>query len=458
MRAIICGAGQVGYGIAEHLAAEDNDITVIDPAAELIQRITDELDVRGVVGHGSHPDILEKAGAGDADMLIAVTFADEINMMACQVAHSLFATPTKIARVRAQAYLDPAWQTLFSRDHMPIDAIISPEVAVAKMAMRRLALPGAFETIGFVDNRVIALGITCEEACPVVNTPLKQLSELFPDLRAVVVGIVRDGRLFVPHGQDQMLTGDAVYVIAESSHANRTLALFGHDEKTARRILIVGGGNIGFHLAQMLEDQQPSTHVRIIEAHRNRAEHIAEQLKRAIVLNGSAVDLELLREAGADETEAFIAVSNDDRVNILSSVMARHEGASRAMCLINNPDFASVLKPMGIDTYINPKAVTVSAILQYVRRGRIRAVYSIQNGAAEVMEAEALQTSPLVGKPLREASVPEGVRIGALVRDDEVIIPRGHTEVRPHDTLVMFALADQVREVEHMFRVSLEYF
>ena len=208
MKVIVCGAGQVGFGIAERLAAEQNDVTVVDSSPVLIQTITDSLDVQGIVGHGSHPDILHRAGAEDADMIIAVTFTDEVNMMACQVAHSLFNIPTKIARIRAQSYLQPVWGNLFSRDNLPIDVIISPEMAVGQMVLRRLALPGAFETINFVDDKVIAMGITCEEDCPVVNTPLEQLTELFPDLNAVVVGIARDGRVFVPHSSDQMLVGD----------------------------------------------------------------------------------------------------------------------------------------------------------------------------------------------------------------------------------------------------------
>ena len=458
MKVIVCGAGQVGFGIAERLAAEQNDVTVVDSSPVLIQTITDSLDVQGIVGHGSHPDILHRAGAEDADMIIAVTFTDEVNMMACQVAHSLFNIPTKIARIRAQSYLQPVWGNLFSRDNLPIDVIISPEMAVGQMVLRRLALPGAFETINFVDDKVIAMGITCEEDCPVVNTPLEQLTELFPDLNAVVVGIARDGRVFVPHSSDQMLVGDDAYLIAERSQAERTLSIFGHEEKEARRILIAGGGNVGFYVARKLEELQSRTQVKIIEGSRERAVYIAEALRKAVILNGSALEVELLREAGADETEAFVALTNDDKVNILASLMAKQEGAGRALSLVNNSDYSPMLKSLGIDAFINPRATTISAVLQHVRRGRIRGVHSIQNGRAEVLEAEALETATLVGIPLREANLPDGMRVGAIVRGGEVIIPDGDTEVRPHDRIVMFALADQVREVEHMFRVSLEYF
>ena len=458
MKVIVCGAGQVGFGIAERLAAEQNDVTVIDSSPVLIQTITDSLDVQGIVGHGSYPDILQRAGAEDAEMIIAVTFTDEVNMMACQVAHSLFNIPTKIARIRAQSYLEPVWGNLFSRDNLPIDVIISPEMAVGEMVLRRLALPGAFEAINFVEDKVIVMGITCEEDCPVVNTPLEQLTELFPDLDAVVVGIMRQGKLFVPHSSDQMLVGDDAYIVAERSQAERTLSIFGHEEKEARRIVIAGGGNVGFYVARKLEDLQSRTQVKIIEQSRDRAVYIADGLRKAVILNGNALEVELLREAGAEDTEAFVALTNDDKINILSGLMAKQEGAGRVLSLVTNTDYTPMLKSLGIDAYISPRATTISAVLQHVRRGRIRGVHSIQNGSAEVLEAEALETATLVGKPLREAKLPDGMRVGALVRGSEVIIPDGDTEVRPHDRIVMFALAEHVREVEHMFRVSLEYF
>ncbi|MGE0613537.1 MAG: Trk system potassium transporter TrkA, partial [Hyphomicrobiales bacterium] len=244
MKVLICGAGQVGFGIAERLAAEDNDVSIIDSSAELIQQVSDVLDVRGFVGHGSHPDVLDGAGAADADMIIAVTLHDEVNMTACQVAHSLFNIPTKIARIRAQSYLAPHWAQLFSREHLPIDVIISPEVEVGDMVMRRLSLPGAFDVMEFAGGAISVVGVTCEEDCPVVDTPLRQLTELFPDLPAVVVAVHRDGELFVPHANDQMHAGDEAWFVARTDQVQRTLKIFGHDERQARRVVIAGGGNI----------------------------------------------------------------------------------------------------------------------------------------------------------------------------------------------------------------------
>lgn len=458
MKVLICGAGQVGFGIAERLAAEDNDVSIIDNTAELVQRVSDVLDVRGFVGHGSHPDVLDQAGASDADMIIAVTLHDEVNMVACQVAHSIFNIPTKIARVRAQSYLEPHWRHVFSREHMPIDVIISPEIEVGEMVLRRLSLPGAFETVSFGDGAVTVVGVVCEEDCPVVDTPLTQLTELFPDLPSVVVAVQREGRLFVPHGSDQLLAGDEAYFISRADQVERTLKIFGHDEKQASRVVIAGGGNIGLYVANKLEELHGRTRLKMIETDRSRAVEIAEELNRSVVLHGSALDEDVLREADIGQADTMVALTNDDQVNILACIMAQRLGCERSLCLLNNAGYSSIVRSLGIDADVNPRAITVSRVLQHVRRGRIRGVHSIQNGAGEVIEAEALETSPLVGQPLRELDLPDGLRLGAIVRGDEVLIPDGDTQIIAHDRVVMFATADSVREVEQMFRVSLEFF
>jgi len=458
MRIVICGAGQVGYGIAERLAAEQNDVSVVDAQARLVNLVRDNLDVRGVVGHGSHPEVLAEAGIDQADMLIAVTLSDEVNMVACQVAHSLFNVPTKIARIRAQSYLAPHWQDLFRRDNMPIDVIISPEIEVGETVLRRLALPGAVETVTFADDEVIVLGIDCTADCPIVDTPLRQLTELFPDLGAVVVGILRRARLFVPRSEDAILVGDLVYVVAKRDQVKRTLAIFGHEEAEATRIVIAGGGNIGFFVAQSLEARFPSASVRLIEENRDRAVVVAEALHRTIILNGSALDQTMLREADVQDADSLVALTNDDETNILSAVMAKNLGCKRNLCLINSTSYPAFTHALGIDAYVNPRAVTVSRILRHVRRGRIRSVHSLQNGSAELIEAEALQTSPLVGKPLRDLDLPDGVRIGAVYRKRAVIVPTGATQIQAGDRVVIFAVAERVRLVEQMFRVSLEFF
>ncbi|MBL0933965.1 MAG: Trk system potassium transporter TrkA [Rhizobiaceae bacterium] len=458
MRVIICGAGQVGYGIAERLSAEHNDVSVIDTSAELIQSVRDNLDARGFVGHGSHPDMLAAAGAEEADMIIAVTLYDEVNMTACQVAHSLFNVPTKIARIRAQSYLQPHYMDLFSRDHLPIDVIISPELEVGEMVLRRIALPGATDVVRFADNKIAMVAIECMEDCPVINTPLSQLTDLFPDLPSTVVGVSREGRLFIPHSADQLVAGDLAYVVTTKDQVRRTLSLFGHEEQEATRIVIAGGGNIGLYVARTIELRQSRTKVKIIEASRRRAVAIADELRRTVVLNGSALDQKLLQEADIADADLMVAVTNDDQVNILSSVLAKQLGCKSNLVLINNPTYHDFTDMLGIDAHVNPRTVTISRVLQHVRRGRIRAVHSIQRGAAEIIEAEALETSPLVGPELRELELPDGMRLGAIYRNGEVLKPSGTMRIKPKDRIVMFAMAKAVKQVEQLFRVSLEFF
>ena len=458
MRVIICGAGQVGFGIAEKLSRENNDVTVIDQSPQLISAIRDTLEVRGFVGHGAHPDVLARAGANEADMIVAVTLYDEVNMVACQVAHSLFNLPTKIARIRAQTYMEGRWSNLFSREHLPIDVVISPEIEVGEMVLRRMSQPGAVETVPFSDDKVTVLGIQCGEDCPVIATPLRQLTELFPDLNATVVGIVREDSLFVPHSGDQMMAGDTVYLMTPTERVKRTLTIFGKEEQLGARIVIAGGGNIGLYVAGNLEERSSRTKAKLLEMDHRRAVNIAELLDRTVVLNGSAIDESILKEADISNADTIVALTNDDKINILSCVMAKKLGCKRSMCLLNDAAFPALASTIGIDAFVNPRAVTVSRILQHVRRGRIRNVHTIQNGDAEVIEAEALETSPLVGRPIRDLDLPSGIRIGAIVHKGEVLKPLGETQISPGDRFVIFAMADQVAKVEQMARVSLEFF
>ncbi len=458
MKVIICGAGQVGFNIARHLAGENNDVTVIDQSPELTRKISDQLNVRAIVGHASRPDVLEMAGAGSADMIVAVTFADEVNMVACQVAHSLFNVPTKIARIRAQGYLLPIWSDLFSREHLPIDVIISPEIEIAQAISRRLQVPGAIDMIAFADDRIRVIAVRIDEGCPISETPLRQLTELFPDLQIRVMGIIRNDKVVVPGADDQMEIGDEVYFAVETAHLTRAMAAFGHEEKEARRVIIIGGGNVGLFLAQALEEDHPNVTAKLIEIDEKRAHYVAEQLTRTVVLNGDALERELLEEANVQATETVIAVANDDEVNILSSLLAKRYGCPRAVTLINNASYAPLITSLGIDVVVNPRAITVSRILEHVRRGRIRSVHSLPDGLAEVIEAEALETSPLVGVPLRDIDLPAGMLVGAIARGEEVIIPRGDTVIQAHDRIVMFTDADTVKKVEKMFTVRLEFF
>ncbi|MEO3431732.1 Trk system potassium transporter TrkA [Inquilinus sp. CAU 1745] len=458
MKVIVCGAGQVGSNIARYLATDNNHVTVIDQAPDLIQKLSDTLDVQGLVGHASSPAILEQAGAPDADLIIAVTQSDEVNMVACQVAHSLFSVPTKIARIRNQTYLDPIWSDLFSRENMPIDVIISPEIEVAKAIGRRLQVPGAFDMIPLADGLVRVIGVICDDECPIVNTPLRQLTGLFPDLNIEILAIVRDDRPIIPDANDQMLPGDEVYFVAETSHVGRAMAAFGHEETAARRIIIVGGGNIGFTLAQEIEQKHPGVTARLIESGKVRAEEIAQQLDRTVVLLGDGLDPELLEEANVRATETVVAVTNEDEVNILASLLAKRYGCQRAITLINKTSYNPLITTLGIDAVVSPRSITASTILQHIRRGRIKSVHSLREGFAEVIEAEALETSTLINTPIRNIKLPSDVIIGALVRDGKVIIARPTTIIKPQDRVILLAAAASVKKIEKMFAVRLEFF
>jgi trk system potassium uptake protein TrkA len=341
---------------------------------------------------------------------------------------------------------------------MPIDVIISPEVEVGETVLRRLQLPGAIDVVRFADEKIAVMGIECDENCPVVDTPLSQLTELFPDLKAVVVGVFRDEKPFVPHSDDFMQVGDTAYVVVAHDQMQRTLGVFGHEEQEATRVVIAGGGNIGFYVAKTLEERNARTRAKVIEASEERARIIADGLSSTVVLRGSALDPDILREADIEDTDTLVALTNEDQINVLACVMAKRLGAQRTMTLVNTRNFAGLAQDLSIDAVVSPRAVTVSRVLQHVRRGRIRAVHSIHNGEAEALEAEALETSPLVGRPLRELELPDGIRIGAIYRDGEVIIPSGSTRIVAHDRVIIFALAERVRQVEQMFRVSLEFF
>jgi len=458
MKVIVCGAGQVGYNIAKSLSEEGIDVTVLDRSEALVKKVSDSLDVKGVVGFASHPQSLEEAGAGEAEMLIAVTQSDEVNMTACQVAHSLFDIPKKIARIRTQAYLEPQYTDIFARDKIPIDVIISPEYEVARDVLYRMSVPGAFDVMPFADDKVRVVGIRIDEHCPIIDTPLRQLTELFPDLNVVVVGIVRDEKLIVPTGGDQILVGDDVYIVADRNHVQRTLVIFGHEEKEARRIVIVGGGSVGLFLARMLEDSYSNVRLKIIERDGARAEVVADEVRRSIVIIGDALDSGLLREANVQDAETVVAVTNDDKVNILASLLAKKEGAQKAVTLINNPDYGPLIASLGIDVSIDPRETTVSTVMRHVRRGRIRGLHTLGSGQAEVIEMQALATSGIVGKPLRDLHLPSGVLIGAIIREGKTVLPRGHTVIEPEDHVVIFARGDVVRKVERLFAVGLEFF
>jgi trk system potassium uptake protein TrkA len=458
MKVIICGAGQVGWQIARHLSGEQNDVTVVDKNPDLVRRATDTLDVQGVTGFASYPDVLDKAGARDADMIIAATHSDEVNMVTCQVAHSVFEVPKKIARLRSQSYLTAIYSDLYRRDHMPIDVVISPEQEVAEAALRRLGKPAAFDTETFLDGQAELIGLVLDEDCPVVDTPLRQLSDLFSTLRAVVVGVRREGKLFVPNSAAELKISDEIYVFAHIDDTERAMEIFGKSFERQERLVILGGGNVGLAVAKSLEQRTKRVRAKIIERNRGCAERAAEALERTVVLNGDGLDMELQEEAGIAKADAILAVTDDDKTNILACVRAKSAGAKMAICLINDPTLTPLMAPLDIDAYINPRTTTVSSILRHIRHGRVRDVYSIGDAEAEVIEAQVLSTSQIAGKELREIDFPEGVLIGVVRKGGEVIRPVGETKIEEGDVITIFSLSAEVPEVEKLLQVSVDFF
>ncbi|UWR24725.1 Trk system potassium transporter TrkA [Sulfitobacter sp. S223] len=458
MKVIICGAGQVGWQIARHLSGERNDVTVVDSNADLVRRATDTLDVQGVAGFASYPDVLDRAGARDADMIIAATHSDEVNMVTCQVAHSVFGINRKIARLRSQSYLDAIYSDLYRRDHLPIDVVISPEREVAAAALQRLAAPAAFDTEVFMDGEAQLLGITLDEDCPVLNTPLRQLTDLFSTLRAVVVGIRREGTLFAPEPKDQLFAGDDAYLFVHRDDISRAMEIFGKKSTSQERVVLVGGGNVGLSVALTLERRAKRVRAKVIEKNRSCAERAAEALERTIVLNGDGLDAALLAEAGIDRADAMLAVTDDDKTNMLACVRAKAEGCPYVIALINDPTLVPLMQPLGIDAYINPRATTVSSILRHIRHGRVRSVYSIGDAEAEVIEAEVLSTSPIAGKKIHEIDFPEGALLGAVRKGDKIIRPMGDTRIEEGDVIAVFVLAKDVAQLEQLMQVSIDFF
>ena len=458
MKVIICGAGQVGWQIARHLSSENNDVTVVDNNPELVARATDTLDVSGVTGFASYPDVLARAGADDADMIIAATFSDEVNMVTCQVAHSVFSIPRKIARLRSQSYLDVIYSDLYQRDHLPIDVVISPEMEVAKTALQQIEYPSTFDIEPFLEGQAQLIGIELDEDCPVLNTPLRQLSELFSTLRAVVVGVRRKGKLFAPSTSDQLYACDQIYVLIHNEDLARGLEIFGKTVKKRERVIILGGGNVGLRVAMTLEQRSERIRVKMIEKNRECAERAADALVRTIVLHGDGLDMEMLHEANIEQADAVLALTSDDKTNLLGCTRAKAAGVPMTVALVNDPSLTELKDPLGIDVFINPRATTVSSILRHIRHGGVKEVYSIGDAEAEVIEAQVLNSAPIAGMKVRDIEFPEGALLGAVQKGGEVIRPNGDTKIEDGDTVVIFCLSADVPKVEILFQVQVDFF
>ena len=448
MRVIVCGAGQVGSTIARHLASERVDVTVIDSDPAQAQRVDESYVVQGIVGHASHPEVLERAGAANADMLIAVTRFDEVNMVACEVAHSLFKVKRRIARVRHEGYLNPQIATLFGADRLAIDVVISPEYEVAQGIARRLAAPGAFDSAMLAHSAVQLLGVHCNVArSPAIGRRVSELASLAPGAMLTPLAIIRGGSGFIPDENDRIELGDDLYVLVDPQRARDLIGLLGHTDSVARRVLIIGAGNVGLNLARNLALTSPSVSMRIVEASRPRAEYVSRLLgEAAIVLHGDALDRDMLIEANASVADAVVTVTNDDETNIFSAVLAKRAGSRRAIALVTKTSYEALLEPLNIDVVVNPNAITISTLLRQLRPRSIAGVYALREDLGEIIDAVAQPGSALVAAPLRDVQTPEGMLIGAVVRGRRMIAVTGDLQIEPNDRVIALvnsaALAD----------------
>jgi len=457
MKIIILGAGQVGGSLAENLASEANDITVVDKDLSRLRELQDRLDIRTVHGPASYPSTLREAGADDADMLIAVTNSDEVNMVACQVAQTLFKTPTKISRVRAGSYLNK--KALFSPDAFPVDVLISPEQTVTQYISRLIDNPGALQVLEFSDGLVRLVGIKAVTGGPLVGQELAYLRQHLPHVDTRVAAIYRKNRALIPQGDTVIEEGDEIFFIAASKHIRNVMSELQPRDKPYKRILIAGGGNIGFHLAQQLEDRY---HVKLIERNHERCVELSETLNRAIVLQGNAADKDLLQEENIEDTDVFCAVTNDDEANIMASLLAKRLGVRKVMTLINNPNYVDLIHGGEIDIAISPQQTTIGSLLTHIRRGDIVNVHSLRRGAAEAIEAIAhgdQRSSKVIGRRLDEITLPEGTTIGAIVRGGEVLIAHDHLRIQADDHVILFIVNRRhISDVEKLFQVGLTFF
>ena len=461
MNIIICGAGRVGFTIAKLLSEQGHSMTVIDQSSEDIQKINDSLDVKAIVGKATYPSILEKANASETDMIIAVTRNDEINMLICQIAFSIFNIPKKIARIRSQDYLNPKFTRVYSKENLPIDVIISPEIEIAKSIQRKLEAPGALDSVPFAENKITLLEILIKDNCKLIDIKLNELTKKFPNLDANIIAIIRIDKFFIPKKSDFVKENDKIYVIINSSQMAETLEAFGHKEKISKKILIIGGGNIGFNLAKNIEETLDTVRVKIVEKDKERAEYLANELNDTIVINGNGLDEDVLAEANLDEAETVLALTNDDEDNLMVSVLVekfakdqKNIDDKRTMALINKPNYSLLQSSLKIDDLIDPRMNTVSSILKHVHKGTIENAYTISNGEHEVIEAEIIETSELINKELKNANLPDDIRIGAVLRDNEVIIPRSNFVFKKDDKVVFIAKKDSISIVENIFRLS----
>ncbi|MFL2558122.1 MAG: Trk system potassium transporter TrkA [Candidatus Thioglobus sp. MED-G25] len=457
MKIIILGAGQVGISTAEILAKEDNDITLVDNVASQVEGLQDRLDIRTIVGSASHPSVLEQAGGPDADLILAVTDQDEVNMAACQVAYTLFRTPKKIARIRSVEYL--THREIFSDDSIPVDVIISPEQLITQHVLHLIEYPGALQVVDFAGGKIKLVGLKAYHGGPLVGRELRTIREDLPTVEARVAAIYRHDRPIIPEGDTIIEPNDEVFIVAAAPHIPIVMSEFCAVEAPGQNIMLVGAGKIGLQLARTLE--QNNYQVKLVEHGAERARQVAEQLDATIVLRGDAADEDLMLQENIDGMDVFCSLTNDDEANILSAMLAKRLGAHRAMALINRSAYVDLIESSVLDVAISPSLITVGSLLTHVRRGDTIAVHSLRRGAAEAIETIAhgdATSSSVVGRRIEDISLPSGTRVGALLRNQEVIIPHHDTVIEAEDHVILFVIDKKhIRDVERLFQVKVTF-
>jgi trk system potassium uptake protein TrkA len=457
MKIIILGAGEVGGNLAQNLTKEASDITVVDTDSNRLRELQDRFDIRTLRGLASHPDVLRQAGAEDADMLIAVTNSDEVNMVACQVAHTIFHTPTKIARIRSRAYLTDGG--IFRDKDMPVDYIVNPEDLITQDIKRLIDNPGALQVMNFADGQVQLVGVKAYYGGPLVDQELRYIRKHMPMVDTRVAAIFRKNRPIIPEGTTVIEADDEVFFIAAANDIQSVMSELRRTERPNKRIVIAGGGHIGQGLAKLIEKKYG---VRIIERDRQRCYELSETLHRTIVLAGNASDRELLLEENIEDADVFCAVTNDDEANIMSSLLAKSLGARKVITLVNNPAYGDLIEGHDIDIVISPQQATLGSILTHIRRGDVVKVHALRRGAAEAIEAIAHgdeTSSKVIGRTLGDIELPTGTTIGAIVRGKDVLIAHDDIVVKPDDHLLLFLVdKSRIREVEKLFQAPLSFF
>lgn len=450
MRIIVGGAGQVGMHLVDFLVNEGNDVIVLDSDVECIRQINQKYDVQAIVGHISDPEALEAAGASpDTDIFISVAQSDEVNILACQIADRIFGVPTKIARVRRRSYQKSYFRELSDHDILPIDHIIWPEVEAADAIASSLEIPGVAEAVSMCENIVQMISLHLASDCPILNQPLRQLTEKFSDLPITIIGIIRNEEIVIPSATDSLREGDQIYLCTERSYVSRAIATFGFEPKPLERVLIAGAGKIATELALKLAHDNHDLKIRLIENSAHQAREAAKILQnRAMVVRGDAMDIKVLEEAGIDRCDAVLSITNHEETNILLSLLAKRKNIERVAALINHIDYFPLLNALGVDMVVSPREITASNILRYIRLGQIQQAHSIAGGLAEVVDSEIHQNAPICGKTIQQANFPKKTIVGAVVRGGKMLVPKPDMFLKEGDHLVVMAHRQAVKQLQ----------